>query len=144
MSRKIDDAKGRYLDGIRDGRPREAVARYTGDRYTQHSTGVRDGWVGFIEFFELFIERNPVRDIRIVRALEDGSHVFLHTDQSLNDRETGWVTTDFFDTDADDRIVEHWDVTAVRAPDTVRAHLGRRPDGGGGPRSDRGQQGRCP
>lgn len=122
MSRRIDNAKGLYLDGIRDGRPREAVAKYTGDRYTQHSTGVGDGQEGFIAFFEPFVERNPVRDIQIVRALEDGPHVFLHAYQSLNDGEYEWITTDFFDTDADGRIVEHWDVIAPYASRTPSGH----------------------
>ncbi len=87
MSRKIDNAIGLYLEGIRDGNPREAVAKYTGDRYTQHSTGVRDGADGFVEFFEGFIERNPVRDIQIVRALVDGQYLFVHAYQSLNNGE---------------------------------------------------------
>lgn len=38
-SQKLANVKGLYLEGIRDGKAREAVARYTGDRYTQHSTG---------------------------------------------------------------------------------------------------------
>jgi predicted SnoaL-like aldol condensation-catalyzing enzyme len=122
MSRRIDNAMGLYLEGIRDGRPREAVTRYTGDRYTQHSTGVRDGRDGFVEFFEPFIGRNPVRDIRVIRALEDGRYVFLHVYQSLNDGQTEWVTTDFFDTDADERIVEHWDVIAPYAAHTPAGH----------------------
>ena len=122
MSRKIDNAKGLYLDGIRDGRPREAVAKYTGGRYTQHSTGVADGQEGFVAFFEPFLERNPVRDIQIVRAIEDGRHVFLHAYQSLNDGEAEWVTTDFFDTDKDERIVEHWDVIGAYAPATPSGH----------------------
>jgi len=122
MSRKIDNAMGLYLEGIRDGRPREAVTKYTGDRYTQHSTGVRDGRDGFIEFFEPFLERNPVRDIRVVRALEDGRHVFVHVYQSLNDGASEWVTTDFFDTDTTDRIIEHWDVIAPYTASTPSGH----------------------
>jgi hypothetical protein len=34
MSRKLENAHNLYLHGIRDGRPREAVTKYTGDRYT--------------------------------------------------------------------------------------------------------------
>ncbi len=75
MSRKIDNATGLYLEGIRDGKPREAVTKYTGDHYTQHSTGAGDGCDGFIEFFEPFVERNPVRDIQVIRALEDEAPV---------------------------------------------------------------------
>ena len=112
MSGRIDNARGLYLEGIRDGKAREAVTKYTGARYTQHSTGVRDGVEGFVEFFEPFIERNPIRDIQIVRAIEDARHVFVHAYQSLNNGEAEWVTMDFFDTDEDERIIEHWDVIA--------------------------------
>ncbi len=103
-------AKALYMEGIAEGRPTEAVEAYTGDRYTQHSTGVKDGREGFIEFFTDFVERNPKRQIEIVRGWEDGRYVFLHAYQSLNDGEHEYVTTDFFDTDDDGKIIEHWDV----------------------------------
>ncbi|MEM1041961.1 MAG: nuclear transport factor 2 family protein [Bacteroidota bacterium] len=122
MSRKLDHAKALYLEGIRDGRAREAVTRYTGDRYTQHSTGVRDGVEGFVAFFEPFIQRNPIRDIEIVRGIEDGRYVFVHAYQSLNNGAAEWVTTDFFDTDSDDLIVEHWDVIAPYVAETPSGH----------------------
>lgn len=122
MSRKIENAVGLYTEGIRDGNVREAVTKYTGDRYTQHSTGVRDGVEGFVEFFEPFIARNPIRDIQILRTLEDGQHLFVHAYQSLNNGEAEWVTLDFFDTDDHDRIVEHWDVIAEYSPETPSGH----------------------
>lgn len=110
MSIRLEHAKSLYLEGIRDGRVREAIHAHTGARYTQHSTGVADGPEGFIAFFEPFVERNPKREIEIVRAIEDGRYVFVHVYQSLNDGEAQWVTTDLFDTDEDGKIVEHWDV----------------------------------
>lgn len=112
------NAIGLYMVGIRDGKPREAVNRFTGDRYTQHSTGVADGKEGFVSFFEPFLARNPSRDIRVVRALEDGQHVFVHAYQSLNNGQAEWVTMDFFDTDVEGKIVEHWDVIAPYAGST--------------------------
>lgn len=60
MSKKIENAKKLYLEGIRDGKVREAVTKYTGNRYTQHGTGVADGIEGFLAFFEPFVVRNPV------------------------------------------------------------------------------------
>ncbi|MEM7323930.1 MAG: nuclear transport factor 2 family protein [Actinomycetota bacterium] len=113
MSAKLENAKSLYLEGIRDGNARQAIEAYTGDRYTQHSTGVADGKEGFVAFFEPFLERNPVRDIQIIRAIEDGQYVFLHVFQNINDGEARWVTTDFFDTDENDKIIEHWDVIAA-------------------------------
>lgn len=106
----LNRAKSLYLEGILQGRPKEAVEAYTGDQYTQHSTGVKDGREGFIEFFTDFIERNPKRDIKIVRGWEDGEYVFLHVYQNLNDGEYEYVTTDFFKTDEHGKIIEHWDV----------------------------------
>ena len=118
-SSKIANAKGLYLDGIRDGNMLEALDKYTGDRYTQHSTGVGDGKAGFMEFFGPFLERNPVRDIQVVRAIEDGRYVFVHVYQDLNNGEVKWVTADLFDTDENDRMIEHWDVIAPYVEETA-------------------------
>lgn len=109
-TQKIHHAAGLYLEGIRDGRIWDALNAHTGARYTQHSTGVGDGQKGFAEFFEPFLQRNPIRDIQVVRAIEDGPYVFLHVFQSLNNGESQWVTGDLFDTDGNDRVIEHWDV----------------------------------
>ena len=122
MSTKLANATGLYMEGIRDGRVREAVEKYTGDRYTQHSTGVADGVEGFVEFFEPFIERNPVRDIRVVRSIVDGRYVFVHVYQDINNGEARWVTTDLFDTDENDKIVEHWDVIAAFVDESANGH----------------------
>ncbi len=122
MTQKLENAKCLYMEGIRDGNAREAVTKYTGDRYTQHSAGVRDGIEGFVEFFEPFLARNPVRDIRVLRAFEDGQYVFVHAFQSLNHGAAKWVTMDMFDTDANDKIIEHWDVISEYVDETVSGH----------------------
>ncbi|MEL6827958.1 MAG: nuclear transport factor 2 family protein [Pseudomonadota bacterium] len=110
MSQKLENVKRLYLEGIRDGDASAALDRYIGERYTQHSTGVGHGKQGFLDFFLPFLERNPDRDIRIVRAIEDGPYVFCSAFQSLNGGTAKWVTMDLFYTGADDRILEHWDV----------------------------------
>lgn len=112
VSARIANVRGLYLEGIRDGKPREAMEKYTGARYTQHSTGVADDKDGFIAFFDEFIARNPVREIELLRVFEDGQYVFVQAFQSLNHGEAKWVTADLFDTDENDRIIEHWDVIA--------------------------------
>ena len=122
MGKKLENATNLYMEGIRDGNAREAVTKYTGARYIQHSTGVRDGVEGFVEFFEPFLERNPKRDIQVVRGWEDGQYVFVHVYQSLNDGESQWVTTDFFDTDENDKIIEHWDVISGYSSATPSGH----------------------
>ena len=119
MGKGLENVRGIYLEGIAGGQPREAVTRYTGHRYTQHSTGVGDGVEGFLAFFEPFLERNPKREIEIVRILEDGPWVFCSAFQSLNDGEAKWVTMDMFYTDSDGLILEHWDTIAAYVDDTV-------------------------
>lgn len=121
-TQKIHHAAGLYLEGIRDGRIWDALKAHTGDRYTQHSTGVGDGQQGFADFFEPFLKRNPVRNIQLMRAIEDGPYVFLHVFQDLNNGESCWVTGDLFDTDENDRVIEHWDVIQAFAPQNTFGH----------------------
>lgn len=122
MSKKLDNAISLYMEGIRDGNYEYAVNKYTGKKYKQHSTGVRDGIEGFIEFFSDFIARNPVRDIKIIRKLEEGNNVFLQAYQNVNNGEAEWITTDFFDTDQDDKIIEHWDVISKYEGTSASGH----------------------
>lgn len=122
MGMKLNHAVKLLLEGIQDGRPKEAIDKYTGDRYTQHSTGVPDGKDGFVAFFENFIQRYPVRDIHIIRVFEDGQYVFMHCYQNLNNGAAQYVTMDFFDTDDDDKMIEHWDVIAEFMPRTPSGH----------------------
>ncbi|MEM0977202.1 MAG: hypothetical protein AAGJ34_06690 [Pseudomonadota bacterium] len=112
MGQGLENVRRIYLEGIAGGNAREAVNKCTGHRYTQHSTGVGDGAEGFLAFFEPFVERNPKRDIEIVRILEDGPWVFCNAYQSLNDGAAQWVTMDMFYTDAKGLILEHWDTIA--------------------------------
>ncbi|MDD7914037.1 nuclear transport factor 2 family protein [Polaribacter ponticola] len=112
MSQKLENAKNLYLEGIKDGNM-DVVEQYSGDRYTQHSTGVADGAQGFKDFFKGFLERTKDRDIRVVRTIEDGSFVFVHVYQDIDNGAAKWITTDMFDTDENDKLVEHWDVIAA-------------------------------
>ncbi|MFA9564545.1 MAG: nuclear transport factor 2 family protein, partial [Acidimicrobiales bacterium] len=52
----------------------------------------------------------------------DGNYVFVHVYQDINNGEARWVTTDLFDTDADDKIVEHWDVIAAFVDESANGH----------------------
>ena len=112
MGQGLENVRRIYLEGIAGGNAREAVNKYTGHRYTQHSAGVGDGVEGFLTFFEPFVARNPKREIEIVRIFEDGPWVFCSAYQSLNDGAAQWVTMDMFFTDSAGLILEHWDTIA--------------------------------
>ncbi len=119
MGQGLENVRRIYLEGIAGGQARAAVTAYTGHRYTQHSTGVGDGVDGFLAFFEPFVERNPKRDIRIMRIFEDGPWVFCSAYQSLNDGAAQWVTMEMFYTDPDGLILEHWDTIAPYTAETA-------------------------
>jgi len=122
MGARLDNARALYMEAIRDGNYVEAIHKYSGERYTQHSTPVKDGREGFIEFFGDFVERNPERDIDIVRGFEDGRYVFLHAVQHLNGGASRWVTADIFDTDDQAKMIEHWDIISEWVDETVSGH----------------------
>ena len=63
-----------------------------------------------------------MRDIQIIRAWDDGEHVFLQAFQDINNGEAQWVTTDFFAFDENDKIIEHWDVISAYANSTPSGH----------------------
>ena len=120
MSKKLENAKNLYLQGIKEGKV-EVVKEYSGSRYTQHSTGVADSAQGFMNFFKGFLERTSDRDIRIIRTIEDGNYVFVHVYQDIDNGKAKWITTDLFDTDENDKLIEHWDVISAykEASETV-------------------------
>ena len=110
MGQRLDNATSLYLEAIRDGNYVEAINAYAGAQYTQHSTPVKDGVEGFIEFFADFVQRNPTREIQIIRGFEDGPYVFLHVVQILDNGRYRYVTADIFDTDDTGKLIEHWDI----------------------------------
>lgn len=118
MTQGLENVRSLYLEGIAGGNARAAVTKYTGHRYTQHSTGVADGADGFLAFFEPFVARNPQREIEIIRMFQDGPWVFCHAYQSLNDGAAQWITMDMFYTNPDGLILEHWDTIAPYTKDT--------------------------
>jgi predicted SnoaL-like aldol condensation-catalyzing enzyme len=98
-----------------EGRPREAVERYVGDRYIQHNPVVEDGPEGFIRYFEKMQRDYPEKSVRFLRAVAEGDLVALHTHQEWPGDEE-YVTMDFFRFDENGKICEHWD-SIQRVPD---------------------------
>jgi len=122
MGQRLDNAKALIIEAIRDGKVTEAADKYIGATYIQHSTPVKDGKEGFVEFFGDFVRRNPVREIEVVRGFEDGRYVFIQTHQNLNNGEFRYVTADILDTDDDAKMIEHWDIIGEIVGETVSGH----------------------
>ena len=106
-----DRAIAFHLGAYRDGHPRAAADTYLDERFEDHLPGTIGGRDELVELATRFVEQHPSRYVRVVRALEDGPHVFLHVFESLDHGDAERVVGVFFEND-DDRIVGRWRVVA--------------------------------
>lgn len=115
MGSKLDNALALYLDGVRDGLLEPALDKYVSDALIQHSVGVADGRHGLLGAYAPRIAKHASREIWPLRGFQDGRKVFLQTYQNWGRGAVELVSCDIFDTDSDDRIIEHWNVTSPLA-----------------------------
>lgn len=116
LARNKKNAIAFYELMFNECKPREAVERYVGSRYTQHNPMVGDGKEAFIEYFEKMGAEWPDKNVRVIRAIAEDDYVVLHCHQ-LWPGDNEYAGIDIFRMDAAGKVIEHWDVLQV-VPDT--------------------------
>ena len=90
------------LKGIETGDP-ASVEVISPETYIQHNPQTHEGREGLAALFARLSKTNP--RVNIVRAFEDGDHVFAHTEYDFATRRIGFEVFRF----EDGLAVEHWD-----------------------------------
>jgi predicted SnoaL-like aldol condensation-catalyzing enzyme len=116
LEQNKETVKAFYEMAFDQGKPAEAIEKYTGAVYRQHNPGVADGKEAFIEYFNRLAQEYPGKRLHIHRMIAEGDLVVVHTQQEWPG-DNDWASIDIFRLDNQGKIIEHWDVLQ-RVPDS--------------------------
>ncbi len=98
-------------------KPEEAISRFVGPSYRQHSPHIGDGKGPFIAYVNSLIDEFPEMCYQVIRQVAEGDLVVLHSrlQRSPTDRGVAMVNIVRLE---DGKIVEHWDAKQL-VPETA-------------------------
>ncbi len=89
------------------------------ENYKQHSVFMKDGYSGLREVMDIALTDSIKPTTQILRAIEDGNYVMLHT---LHKHHKEYVMFHIYEFDKNNKIIEHWDNYAPIYPNNASGH----------------------
>ena len=97
-----------FVDAIlKPGQVAEAVSKYLGDTYIQHTPTMADGPEGCRKFHEDMYKEYPDMRVEIKRIVAEGDLVVLHDHMIRYEGDLGLALMEIFRVD-NNKLVEHW------------------------------------
>jgi predicted SnoaL-like aldol condensation-catalyzing enzyme len=105
----IKEAAISFLQSVASGRVREAYAKHIGSGFRHHNPYFSGDAESLLEGMEDNARQNPDKRLDILRALQDGDLVAVHSRVRQTKEDRGAAVVHLFRFE-DDRIVELWDI----------------------------------
>ena len=119
MATKKDTAVS-FLRMAASGRALDAFGQYVADGFRHHNPYFEPGARALMTAMDENARQNPDKQLDVIRALEDGDLVAVHSHVRQNPDDRGAAVVHIFRFSGD-RIVELWDVGQPVPADTANA-----------------------
>jgi predicted SnoaL-like aldol condensation-catalyzing enzyme len=103
------DAAVSFLQAVASGRVREAYAKHVGSGFRHHNPFFEGEAQALMNGMEENARQNPQKRLDVLRALEDGDLVAVHSRVRHTPDERGYALVHLFRFESD-RIAELWDL----------------------------------
>jgi predicted SnoaL-like aldol condensation-catalyzing enzyme len=110
-----------FLRLAASGRVREAYTKHVGTGFRHHNPFFRGDAEALMSGMEENARQNPDKHLDVLRAMEDGDLVAIHSHVRQNPTDRGAVVVHIFRFDGD-HIVELWDIGQPVPADSVNAN----------------------
>ncbi|WP_409250571.1 nuclear transport factor 2 family protein [Bacillus sp. SCS-153A] len=116
MSEKKTSAES-FLQMVASGSVREAFDKYTDKEFVHHNPYFKGDAESIMRAMEENAEQNPDKVFEVLRSIEEGENVAVHSHVKQNPEDIGAVVVHIFRFQ-EDKIVEMWDVGQIIPEDS--------------------------